>query len=464
MRIGVELPRVRAEVPACGVHRGREGGDAAPDEIVRRLRCHADGDVRALPSQVHERVQREKLELDIREALEERGNRTVHDGGERPRKGDHDAPAETLVMTAERASEGRKLGVDPPSGLGDETPGGRERQPGRRSVEEAHTGEVLEPREAARYRRHVEREGAGGGPHRAMLHDGEHELDVAPVHPHALRGYNTCPHRALFRRRRPWSNVSAGGEAMSELAGKVAVITGGSSGIGLATAARLRRAGASVVLFARGAEALRAAEATLGTGVDGVVGDVTRDEDLRALWAHVQARHGGADALFVNAGVAEWALAAEATVAHFDRLFAVNVRGAFFTIQHGLPVLRSGGSILVNTSVADVLGAPRTSVYAATKAAVRSFARTLAAELIPRGVRVNAVSPGPTETAIQAKAAAGMDPAALKEMQAATFARLPTKRLARPDEVAEAAYFLLSPVSSFIVGQELAVDGGLTAL
>jgi NAD(P)-dependent dehydrogenase (short-subunit alcohol dehydrogenase family) len=140
------------------------------------------------------------------------------------------------------------------------------------------------------------------------------------------------------------------------------------------------------------------------------------------------------------------------------------VRGAFFTVQRALPHLRAGAAIVLNTSVADRLGAPRTSVYAASKAALRSLARTLSAELLARGVRVNAVSPGPTETPIHAKYARGLSPEVLEEMGRTTMSRIPLRRLASADEVAAAVVFLASSAASFVVGQELAVDGGLSAL
>jgi NAD(P)-dependent dehydrogenase (short-subunit alcohol dehydrogenase family) len=142
----------------------------------------------------------------------------------------------------------------------------------------------------------------------------------------------------------------------------------------------------------------------------------------------------------------------------------VNVRGAFFTVQRALPHLRPGATIVLSTSVANRVGAARTSVYSATKAAVRSLARTLSAELVGRGVRVNAVSPGPTETPILAKAARGVEPAALEAMGRATMGRIALGRLGKPEEIAAAVAFLASPESSFVVGQELAVDGGLSAL
>jgi NAD(P)-dependent dehydrogenase (short-subunit alcohol dehydrogenase family) len=246
--------------------------------------------------------------------------------------------------------------------------------------------------------------------------------------------------------------------------GKVAVITGASSGIGLAAAQKFHAEGAQIVLFARDTERLAEANRTLGGHGLAVTGDVTRQADLDRLYAVIGEKHGVIDALFVNAGIAEWVLAADVTESHFDRLFAVNVRGAFFTIQRALPLLAHGSACVLNTSVADRVGAPRTSVYSASKAALRSLARTLSAELIGRGVRVNAVSPGPTETPIHAKYSRDLSPDVLQQMGKATMSRIPLGRMAKAEEIADAVLFLASPASSFIIGQELAVDGGLTAL
>jgi NAD(P)-dependent dehydrogenase (short-subunit alcohol dehydrogenase family) len=251
---------------------------------------------------------------------------------------------------------------------------------------------------------------------------------------------------------------------MGLLEQKVAVITGGSSGIGLATAHAFSREGARLALFARDEGHLDEARRSLGGEPLVVPGDVANVADLERLYTAVGSRYGGIDVLFVNAGLAEWRLAEEVTPEHFDRLFSVNVRGAFFTVQKALPLLRPRASVVLNTSVANRVGAARTSVYAAGKAALRSFARTLSAELLPRSVRVNAVSPGPTETPIHEKYSVGMSPEVLREMGRATMGRLALGRLAKAEEIAEAVLFLAAPSSSFVVGQELAVDGGITAL
>ncbi len=251
---------------------------------------------------------------------------------------------------------------------------------------------------------------------------------------------------------------------MGRFEGKVAVVTGASTGIGLAAARRFHSEGAQVVLFARSERDLAAAASELGGNALAVAGDVSRLADLTRLYAEVQRRYERVDVLFANAGIAEFVLAAEVDAAHYARVFDVNVFGAFFSAQQALPLMRAGGAIVFNTSVANRVGAPRTAIYAASKAAVRSFARTLAAELCERGIRVNAVSPGPTESAIHAKYAASLNAQALDEMRANTMSRLKLGRMARAEEVAAAVAFLASEDASFIIGQELAVDGGMSAL
>lgn len=241
--------------------------------------------------------------------------------------------------------------------------------------------------------------------------------------------------------------------------GKTAVITGGSTGIGLSTAQILAGWGARVVLFARSDRDLLEAKQSLPSeSVVTVAGDVRKEDDLARLFEVA----GPMDALFVNAGVAEFCSLEEADVAHFDRLVDTNLRGAFLTMKQGAAQLRAGSSVLFTTSVAGNIGAPLCSVYGATKGAVAAFARNLGAELLPRQIRVNSISPGPTMTPIQGKSA--LDEAQMEKLSPFVMGRMRMGRLGESSEVAQAAAFLLSPASSLITGQELAVDGGMTGL
>ncbi|HEY6880772.1 MAG TPA: glucose 1-dehydrogenase [Polyangiales bacterium] len=251
---------------------------------------------------------------------------------------------------------------------------------------------------------------------------------------------------------------------MQRFQDKVVVITGGSSGIGLAAAQRFHAEGAKLVLFARSRGDLSRAAESIGEDVLTVAGDVASVTDVDRLYEEVRRSFGRVDVLVANAGMAEFVKASEVTEEHFDRLFRVNVRGAFFSVQRALPLMGSGGSIVFITSVANRSGPSHMSVYAATKAAVRSFARTLATELVPLGIRVNAVSPGPTETAIHGKYAQGLSAEVLEQMSRETMPRLRLGRMARAEEVAAAIAFLASSEASFVLGQELAVDGGISAL
>lgn len=249
---------------------------------------------------------------------------------------------------------------------------------------------------------------------------------------------------------------------MQEFAEKVVVITGGSSGIGLATAQMVAARGARVVLFARHEEDL--AKACQGPLAEAawVAGDVTAPQDVARLFSTVRELFGGIDGLFVNAGVAEFVSLADADVEHFDRVMSANAKGAFLTLKHAQPLLRSGASVVFTSSVSANMGAPLCSVYGASKGAVAAFARNAAAELIEQAVRVNVVSPGPTATPILSKSV--VDEAGTQRMAPYVMNRMRLGRLGQPSEVAETVSFLLSPRSSFIVGQDIAVDGGMTGL
>ena len=243
------------------------------------------------------------------------------------------------------------------------------------------------------------------------------------------------------------------------LAGKIAVVTGGSSGIGLATANRFVEEGAHVVITGRREKELKKAAALIGRNVTTVVGDVTRLEDLDRLFAVVKEKHGHIDILFANAGGGTVAPLATATESHFDKIFDVNVKGLFFTVQKALPLFKDGGSIILNSSVSNVMGLPAFTAYAASKAAVRSFARGWTMELKDRKIRVNSMSPGPIETPALEKAGLTVEQA---EQAAAQFAsQVPLGRRGKPEEIAAVVVFLASDESSYITGVDLAVDGGM---
>jgi len=248
---------------------------------------------------------------------------------------------------------------------------------------------------------------------------------------------------------------------MDKYAGKRGVITGGSTGIGFATAKLLIDGGAKVVFTARSADAVAKAAAELGPNAIGIVSDTSRLADLDALASKVRSSLGGIDFLFVNAGIAKFLPFTDVTEAFYDDLFAVNTKGAFFAVQKLSSLLQKGGAVVLNTSVVDEKGMPTTSVYAATKAALRSLTRTLAAELLPQGVRVNAVSPGPIETPIYGKL--GMPQEAVDAFATQMRDGNPSKRFGAAQEVARAALFLAFE-ATYSVGIELPVDGGLTQL
>ena len=244
-----------------------------------------------------------------------------------------------------------------------------------------------------------------------------------------------------------------------KLAGKIAVITGGNSGIGLATAKRFVEEGAHVVITGRREKDLKEAAAFIGRNVTTVAGDVSRLKDLDQLYAVVKEKHGHIDILFANAGAGTVAPLAVATEAHFDQTFDVNVKGMFFTVQKALPLFKDGGAIILNSSVSNVLGVPAFTAYAASKAAVRSFARGWTMDLKDRKIRVNSMSPGPIET--PALENAGLTPEQAEQAAAQFVTQVPMGRRGKPEEIAAAVVFLASDESSYITGVDLAVDGGM---
>lgn len=247
---------------------------------------------------------------------------------------------------------------------------------------------------------------------------------------------------------------------MAELEGTVAVVTGGASGIGLATAALFIERGARVVVTGRRASELDAAVARLGASAHGIAGDVSKLADLDALYAEVGRTFGRIDILFANAAIAEFAPIGAISEDHFDRLFDINVKGLFFTVQKALPLIVDGGAIILDSSNASVEGTPAFGVYSAGKAAVRSFTRTLTNELKERRIRVNVVSPGATETPIYGKL--GLSEREVAELRDYLSTRTPLGRIGRPEDVAQAVLFLST--NTYVAGVDLLVDGGMSSV
>jgi NAD(P)-dependent dehydrogenase (short-subunit alcohol dehydrogenase family) len=243
------------------------------------------------------------------------------------------------------------------------------------------------------------------------------------------------------------------GRTLASMENKVALVVGGAKGIGLATARALAQEDASVILTGRRQSEVAASAKAVGLSARGIVADAASQADLERVVGEIDRRYGRIDALVLNAGLSEPATIAEETAEHFDRHFAVNVRAALFGMQAALPLLNQGASVVLMGSIADSMGVTPFSTYAATKAALRSYARSWAAELAPRRIRVNVVAPGPTDTDMMA--------AVSEEMRQTLIAPIPLGRMARAEEVAAAAVFLLSDAASFVTGAELCVDGGM---
>ena len=248
----------------------------------------------------------------------------------------------------------------------------------------------------------------------------------------------------------------------NKLEGKIAVITGGNSGIGLATAKRFVSEGAYVFISGRRQKELDLALSQIGKNVIGIQGDVSNLADLDRLYNTVKDQKGHLDILFANAGIAQFAPLGEISEEHFDNIFHINVKGLLFTIQKALPLFQDGGSIILNASVASSKGVEETSVYSASKAAVRSFARTWTADLRHRKIRVNAISPGPIDTPIFSSLTQNEEQ--MDQFKNYIVNTVPMGRMGSPDEIAKVVSFLASNESSYITGIELFVDGGLAQI
>ena len=260
--------------------------------------------------------------------------------------------------------------------------------------------------------------------------------------------------------------VTIGMQNHEKLEGKVAVITGGNSGIGLATAQRFVSEGAYVFITGRRQSEVDAAVKQIGKDVTGVQGDISNLADLDRLYAEMKQQKGRIDILFANAGLGELAPLVAITESHFDKTFSVNVKGLLFTVQKALPLFQDGGSIVLNASTAASKASAGFSIYGATKAAVRSFARSWTVELKDRKIRVNAISPGPIDTPGLGGFISGLagSEEQIEQIKSSIVSTIPMGRMGSPDEVAKVVSFLASDDSSFVTGIELFVDGGMAQI
>ena len=244
-----------------------------------------------------------------------------------------------------------------------------------------------------------------------------------------------------------------------KLQNKIAVITGGNSGIGLATAHELKQQGARIVIIGRKPEAVATAAQEIGGDTIGLVADVSRVADLEKAFQAVKEKAGRIDILFANAGVAKFAPLAESSEALFDEMFDANVKGVYFTLKHALPLLSDGAAVVLTSSTVAHFGMPGASIYASGKAALNNLAKTLALELAGRKIRVNVVSPGPVATPIFGKM--GLPEDAQKEIGENILAQVPLARFAEAGEIAKAVAYLASPDAAYVTGTELLIDGGM---
>jgi NAD(P)-dependent dehydrogenase (short-subunit alcohol dehydrogenase family) len=245
---------------------------------------------------------------------------------------------------------------------------------------------------------------------------------------------------------------------MKRLEGKIAVVTGGNSGIGLATAKRFHDEGARIAISGRNRQTLDEAVKLLGRDTIAIQADASNLAETAQFFETVEKKLGKIDILFINAGVAKFVPLDAVSEDHYDELFDINAKGAYFTLRKALPHLNDGASIILNSSVVSHQGLAHGSVYAATKAALRSFTRSAAAELVSRNIRVNAVAPGPIETPIFGRT--GLPQEAVDDFAKNILATVPMKRFGKPEEVASTVAFLASRDASYITGVEIDVDGG----
>jgi NAD(P)-dependent dehydrogenase (short-subunit alcohol dehydrogenase family) len=244
--------------------------------------------------------------------------------------------------------------------------------------------------------------------------------------------------------------------------GKVAVVTGGNSGIGLAAAKAYSSEGAKVAITGRSEATLKAAERELGPDALVIKADMSRVGEIASAMDRIKTRFGRIDALFVNAGIGKFIPFLEVTEEFFDETHGTNVKGVYFTVQKAVPLMPRGSAVVLNASVNAHIGLPGSSVYGASKAAVVNMARTLSADLLERGVRVNVVSPGPVTTPIFDRM--GFAEEQTRQIKEMITGKVPLKRFGRPEEIAAAVLYLTHPESAFVVGTELVVDGGMIQL
>ena len=246
---------------------------------------------------------------------------------------------------------------------------------------------------------------------------------------------------------------------MKRFEGKVAVVTGGNSGIGLGVAKAFAREGASIVVTGRDEVSLKSAERDLGPNALALRADVSRLAEIDQAMARIRDRFRKIDALFVNAGIGKFVPFDQVSESFYDDIMNVNLKGAFFTVQKALPLLSAGSAVVLNASINGHKGMPGTTVYGASKAAVLNLARTMSADLVPRGIRVNSISPGPIESAILTRG--GLSQEKLQETREWIKGQVAVKRFGTPEEIAEAVLYLCSPAASFVVGSDLVIDGGM---